>query len=331
VIFATVSDRGTARAGSQFRGRGVATIRAGLPDTTAFSEQRMFRPTRIAAGCVPLLAAACAYAQPPVLREPGRDWVLGVGAQVDEESNDSLLGTFNWGVGDGTWLSFSAGRSRSPAERANVDADTLVAGLDHSFGTVGVALELERWGDEDALETSQWRGSVYYEPERFRIGLAYEQRDIDIPFTIVGPLGARFSRTAELSSDSLGVDVRVQPADGWQIYFSATEHDYDRDLAPLPRIALLNLLSTSTLTLANSFIDHERRIGFDKELGSKLMTFTFTTDRSAIDGSQFDTFDAALLFPIGRRVDLEVNLGSGRSDLAHAGLYGGLLFLIYAR
>ena len=93
-------------------------------------------------------------------------------AQVDDESNDSLLATFNWGVTEGTWLSFTAGRSSSPADRANIDADTLVASVDHSFGTVGVALEIERWGDEDALETSDWRGTVYYEPERFRIGVA---------------------------------------------------------------------------------------------------------------------------------------------------------------
>jgi hypothetical protein len=291
----------------------------------------MSRPMRMLASCLPTLAAASVCAQPDVPRESRSDWMFGVGAQVDDESNDSLLATFNWGVTDDTWLSFSAGRSSSPADRANIDADTLVAALDHSFGTFGIALELERWGDEDALETNDWRGSVYYEPERFRIGFAYEQRDIDIPFTVVGPFGGRFSRTAELSSDSVGLDLRVRPADSWNVYFAATEYDYDRDLAPLPRIALLNLLSTSTLTLANSFIDHERMIGFDKEIGSKLVTVTFTTDRSAIDGSKFETFDAALLFPIGRRVDLEVNLGSGRSELADAGVYGGVLLLVYAR
>jgi hypothetical protein len=288
----------------------------------------MLRPVRILTMLAPLFLSAVAYAQAPV-REPAGDWMLGVAGQVDDESNDSLFATFNWGVTEDTWLSFSAGRTSS--DLANVDAGTLVASVDHSFGTVGVTLELERWGDDDALETSDWRGSVYYEPERFRIGVAYEERDIDIPFTIVGPFGGRIDRTAQLSGDNIGVDVRVQPAEGWQIYFGATEYDYDRDLASLERIALLNLLSTSTLTLANSFIDHERMIGFDRELGAKLLTMTFTTDRSAVDGSKLDTLDAALLFPIGGRMDLEVNVGRGRSDLADAGLYAGIMLLFYAR
>jgi hypothetical protein len=300
------------------------------PVSFSLAEGRtMLRPMRILAIVfAPLLLAAVAQAQ-PAEREQAGAWVLGVAGQRDDESNDSLFATLNWGVTKDTWLSFSAGRSS--ADLANVDADTLVASVDHRFGAIGVALELERWGDEDALETSDWRGSVYYEPERFRIGVAYEQRDIDIPFTIFGPFGGRLDRTAQLASDNVGVDVRVQPAEGWQIYFGATEYDYDRDLAPLPRIAQLNLLSTSTLTLANSFIDRERLIGFDRELGAKLLTITYTTDRSAIDDSKFDTLDAALLFPIGGRMDLEVNLGRGRSDLADAGVYGGIVLLVYAR
>ncbi len=55
------------------------------------------------------------------------------------------------------------------------------------------------------------------------------------------------------------------------------------------------------------------------------------TDRSAIDGSEFDTREIAVLLPIGARVDLEVNVGSGRSEFFDAGAYGGVLFLVYGR
>ena len=47
-------------------------------------------------------------------------------------------------------------------------------------------------------------------------------------------------------------------AEHWQLYLGLAEHDYERNLNVLPRIDSLNLLSTSTLTLANSFLDHER-------------------------------------------------------------------------
>jgi hypothetical protein len=99
----------------------------------------------------------------------------------------------------------------------------------------------------------------------------------------------------------------------------------------LPRIQSINLLSTSTLTLANSFLDEQRYVAVEREIGSTLLNVRATTDRSAIDGSKFETLEAAVLFPLGGRVDLEVNVGNGRSELFDSGLYGGLLFLVYGR
>jgi len=289
---------------------------------------RQQRPFLLCLAVTSVLGATAAGAQAPA-RDASGAWALGLAGQVDDDSADSLMATINWGVAPTTWLSFSAGRSRSPTDRADVEAQTWVASIDHRFDVVGFTLETERWGDPAALETTDVRGSVYVALERVRVGLAYETRDLEIPFTITGPLGGTFSRTAEIGADNFGIDVRVALAAGWHVYIGATEHDYERDLALLPRIDRLNFLSTSTLTLANGFIDHERSIGVERELGNKLLNVSFTTDRSAIDGSKFETLDAALLLPIGRRMDLEVNLGRGRSELADAGVYGGLLFLIY--
>ena len=134
-----------------------------------------------------------------------------------------------------------------------------------------------------------------------------------------------------MSADSVAVNARVAIGEHWQLYLGLAEHDYERDLNVLPRIENLNLLSTSTLTLANSFLDHERYVAVDRELGRVSFNVRLSTDRSAIDGSEFDTAEAGVLFPIGNRVDLEVNLGNGRSEFFDAGWYGGLLFLVYGR
>jgi hypothetical protein len=284
---------------------------------------------RLVSVCMIAAAALPAFAQDDAA--PGSLWAVGLGAQVDEDSSDSVLATVNWGVTRSTWLLFSAARSRSPAERADVSAQSLVAGVDHRFGLVGVTFQIERWGDSDVLESDELRGSFYIQQERLRIAFSHERRDIDIPFTLTGPLGGTVRRTATLSADSFGLSVRVQPAERWQLYFGATEHDYERDLAPLPRIDRLNLLSTSALTLANSFVDHERMLGFERELGRTLLNVSFREDHSAIDGSKLETIEAGLLWPISRRIDVEVNLGSGRSDLLGSGLYGGVLLLIYGR
>jgi hypothetical protein len=277
------------------------------------------------------LAAAPALAQAPRTDDARGGWMLGLGAQADEDDADSLLGTLFVGVGSSTWLTFAAGRSSSPADRADIQADSSSIGLDHKFEGVGFTLEAERWGDSGALETEDLGGSVYFDRERWRIGFGYETRDIEIPFTVTGPLGGMQRRTVDVSADSISVDARVAVAEHWQLYFGLAEHDYERNLNVLPRIDSLNMLSTSTLTLANGFLDHERSVALERELGQVLLNVRVATDRSAIDDSRFDTVEAAVLFPIGSRVDLEVNLGSGRSELFDAGLYGGLLFLVYGR
>ena len=136
--------------------------------------------------------------------------MLGLGAQADEDDGDSLLGTLYVGVGSSTWLTFVAGQSSSPADRADIEADTLSLGVDHRFDKVGFTLEAERWGDPDALETEDLAGSVYFDRDRWRIGFGYETRDIEIPFTLTGPLGGTLRRDGRrCRRDSVAVDARV--------------------------------------------------------------------------------------------------------------------------
>src|SRR5688572_5964815 len=85
-----------------------------------------------------LAPAALSCAQPtPALDEDGPRWMLGLGAQADEHGSDSFLGNFNVRVGARTWLTLVAGTSSSPTDRADIEADALVLGLDHRFDKVG--------------------------------------------------------------------------------------------------------------------------------------------------------------------------------------------------
>jgi hypothetical protein len=278
-----------------------------------------------------VLVAPVARAQSEPTQDARGTWMLGIGAEVDDESSDSVLGTFNVGIARSTWLSVASGRSSSPADRVDIEAKTVVLGVDHRFEKVGFTLEAERWGDSGVLETQDLAGSVYFDRDRWRVGVGYETRDIDIPFTLTGPLGGTVQRTAQLDAENFSFDARFSVGERWQLYLGVAEYDYERDLNLLPRISALNLLSTSTMTLANSFIDDERSLGVELALERSLLNFRFATDRSAIDGSRFETFDAAVLVPLGGRVDLEINVGRGRSDFFDAATYGGLLFLVYGR
>jgi len=282
------------------------------------------------------LAAAASLAGAQAVAQSSRPdargaWMLGLGAQADEAESDSVLATLYVGVASSTWLTLVAGQSSSPADRADIEADTLAIGVDHRFEKVGFTLGVERWGDADSLETQDLAGSVYFERDRWRMSLGLETRDIEIPFTLTGPLGGTLRRTAQVGATGFSVDARVALAAHSRLYLGVTETDYERSLNVLPRIESLRRLSASTLTLANSFLDHERYVAFEREFGQVSLNVRFATDRSAIDDSKFETLDAAVLFPIGSRVDLEVNVGNGRSELFESGTYAGLLFLIYGR
>ena len=276
------------------------------------------------------LGPAVGHAQedPP---EDGRaGWLLGLGGQADEHDAHSLLATSYIAAGSRNWLTFAAGQSSSPTDDADIEASTLLVGIDHGFDKVGFTLEAERWGDSGALETTDFSGSVYFDRDRWRIGFGYEHRDIEIPFTITGPLGGTFHRTVDVSADGLSFDASVELGERWQLYAGFKEFDYERNLNVLPRIASLSWLSASTLTLANSFLDHDRWLSVERRFAqATLLSVRAATDRSAIDGAQLDTIEAAVLFPIGRRLDLEVNLGHGGSDFFQSGMYGGLLLVIY--
>jgi hypothetical protein len=283
-------------------------------------------------GVAAAMLGAAASAQSSGIEDVRGAWMLGLGAEVDEDDSDSLLATLYLGIGRKTWLTFIAGQSKSPADLANIEADTLAVAVDHRFEHVGFTFEVERWGDSGALETEDLTASIYVDRGRWRAELGYETRDIDIPFTVTGPLGRTFERTAESSGDALFFNARVALAERWQLYLGLAEHDYENNLQLLPRIESLNLLSTSTLTLANSFLDHERYVALEREFGrTSSVNVRYATDGSAVDDSKYETLEAAVLFPIGRRVDLEVNVGSGRSDFFDVGAYAGLVFLVYGR
>ena len=279
-----------------------------------------------------LLASSGAHAQAGAkLPEQGdeRFWVLGIAGLLDDASNSGLLATFGYAPTSANWLSAAVGQSRSPERGANVVADTLELGFEHDFGPVGLGLTGERWGDSGDLESVDWRASLFFGNERYRITFERERRNIDLYFTITGPLGRTDRRGIGLDANGNTLRLRVDVAPLWQLYGTATRYRYSRDVSLLPRIASLNLLSSSTLTLANSFVDEYWTLGSERTVGNRLLSFGLSRDRSAVDGSTYRSVDAAFLFPVAPRMDLEFNLGRSESDLLQGGYYGGIQLFIY--
>lgn len=258
-----------------------------------------------------------------------RDWALILSTSKDEESYENLFASFNLALQDDTWLSLTAGRSRAPSTEQDVRASLFEIGLDHDFGPVGLGLSAERWGDADNLESRDWRGEIFFGSDRYRLALVRAVRDIDIFFSGVGAPVATDLRRVGIDADGVGLNWRFRLAQNWRTYGAWMEYDYPRGVRLVPRADRLNLLSTSAVTLAYSFIEQYRTIGLERSLGLKLINFDYSQDRSTIDGARLKSIGASVLWPVAPRMDLEFRLGSARAGGFGSTAYGGLTLLIY--
>lgn len=290
---------------------------------------------RWACAAVILLAAVAVRAQPDS-SEPtdgtaagSRPWMLVVSALTDEDSFEHLLAGFHIGLTEATWLSLTAGSSSAPASESDVDTSLLQFGIEHDFGPFGLALDYRDWGDSGDLESTDWRGEVFFDTERSRLALMLEQRDIDVFYTIGGDIIAPRVRRFPLDADGIGIRGRVRIADDWQLYGSWMDYDYPNRLRVVPRAERLNLLSNSTLTLAYGFVDEYARLGVEREVGNILLNLDLGSDRSAIDGARLKSVSAAVWLPVAPRLDLELQLGSSRVQGLSSSLYGGVTLMFY--
>ena len=293
----------------------------------------MFCSERFGLVVVAWLSAASASAQGIASLPPddaaGTPWMLALSALRDEDAYEHLIGSFHLGLRQETWLSVAAGRSRAPSVETDVRAGLASIGLEHDFGPVGLSLTAERWGDADNLETRDWVGKVFFGSERFRIELVRELRDIDVYFSGAGAPVATDLRRIGLEADGVGIVWRYRFGPNWRTYGSWTSYDYPRRMRLIPRADRLDLLSTSTVTLAYGFVDYYATLGLERTFGRKTVNFDYSQDESAIDGGKLNGFSGSVLWPVAPRLDLEFRLGSSRSDGFGSSVYGGLTLLVY--
>jgi hypothetical protein len=261
--------------------------------------------------------------------QPGRDWMLVLSALTDERDYESLLGGFYLALADDTWLSFAAGQSRAPSTEQEVRAGLVSLGVEHDFGPLGFGLSADRWGDANNLESLDWRGEVFVERDRFRVGLTREARSIDIYFSGDGEPILTDLRSVGIDADGFGIDWRVRLAPAWRVYGNWADYDYPRRVRVVPRADRLDLLSTSAVTLAYSFVDRYQRIGIERSFGFRLVSFDYSQDRSTIASGRIRSLAASVLWPVAPRFDVEFRLGSSRADGFGSSVYGGLSLLIY--
>lgn len=249
----------------------------------------------------------------------GEGYIVGAGLEGDTQDGlaVSLIGEF--GLANETWV--SAAIARNSAESAfglNLDTWYVDLGIDHWWNPVGARAGVAYWGDNDTLDSTDLRGSVYWRNDRFSISGDYEYRD----FRIFFPATDQFpGREAGFSANGVGLSARVEITDSVSFGLSGIDYDYDVNLKLDGNRPLLQLLSFSRLSLINSLVDYRAAATLGLDAGKRHWQLNVGTWKGEVDGSITRTATVSFLNPLGDNSDIEFALGVDDSEL-----YGNVTF-----
>ena len=249
----------------------------------------------------------------------GEGYVLGGGVESDTQDGlaVSVLGEF--AMSEQTWL--SAALARNSAESAfGQDLDTWFAdvGIDHWWKPVGMRAGVAYWGDNDTIDSTDFRGSLYWRDDKFSIAADYEYRD----FSVLFPATEQFpGRMVGFTANGIGLSTRFEVSDSVSLGLSGIDYDYDVNLRLDSNRVLLQLLSFSRLSLINTLVDYRATASLSVDVGKRNWQFDASTWKGEVDEGRTKSATIRYLSPMGDKTDVEFALGVDDSDL-----YGDVTF-----
>ncbi len=236
--------------------------------------------------------------------------------------------------------------SRSPQELADLTTYRGNVAFDHDFSPFGLSVGYDYWGDFDLVDAQTVSGSIYVHGSLGRIALLTEFRDINLRFDV--PAGARSSKSAQ--GKGIGASARYEGG-AVDFYASGMHYDYDidvgrlRSLVDVSRVAILqrpallqrvdNLvlslrrLNSSTLTLANGFLDYGISAGIEIHFEQRMLNIELSRDKTIIDGAILNGGSIGFLHPLCDACDIEYRLGVSDDETFGSSVYGGVQFYWY--
>ena len=241
----------------------------------------------------------------------GGGYVIGLGAEGDTSDSFAYSAFGDFGLTEKTWLSVTA--AKAEAQGAISELNTLYGdiGLDHYFDPIGIRIGAAYWGDDDILDSVDYRGSLYMRTDAITLAADYERRNFDFPFQLA-PLLER--RQVEFEADGYGLNFRAKASERVNLFIRGMIYDYSVDLTRLQNISDLNFLSASRLSLANSLLDHRVDTGIEFKFGLKLFSLEAGTRQTAIDNGRVNSYSVGFLFPVSDASDIELRVGYDDSD-----------------
>lgn len=246
-------------------------------------------------------------------------YIIGGGVQADSADGVgvSLVGDF--GLTEVTWLSMGLGRS-SVDVRADLTMETLYAdiGIDHWFNPIGFRAGLAYWGDDETLDSTDARGSVYWRGDSASISADFEFRDFEFDIFrndfVVG-------QNVNFHATGAGAAARFDLGDSLTLRLSGMDYNYNVRLNLEANQRILDLLSVSRLSLINTLIDYRAGISLGADLGRQQLNLDFDTSKGEVDGSTTRSTTLRWIAPLGNKNDIELSIGRDNSDT-----YGNVTF-----
>ncbi len=258
-----------------------------------------------------LLVAAALHAE--------EGYIVGAGLEGDSDGGLALAAMGEIGLGDKTWIAAAVARNANDVE-FGADLETWYAdlGIDHFRDPVGVDVGVAYWGDSDALDSTDWRASLYWRNDRFSIAGDYQYRD----FSFLFPATDRFpGREVGFDANGVGFSTRYDISDSLSVGLSAMNYDYSVNLRLDRNRGLLQLLSFSRLSLINSLIDYRATATLGIDVDKRRWQLDIGTWKGEVDDSTSRSATVRLQNPLTDTTDIEFALG-----VDHSELYGNVTF-----
>lgn len=246
-------------------------------------------------------------------------YIIGAGVEADSADGLAVSAVGQLGLTDKTWLSAAIARNMADLPfRQDIDTWYGDVGIDHSWDPVGIRAGIAYWGDNDTLDSTDYRASLYWRTKAFSIAGDYEFRDFSVQF----PATDMFpGRKAGFEASGVGLTTRFDVTDSVSLGLSGMDYDYDVNLRLDSNQVLLQLLSFSRLSLINSLIDYRAYATFGLDVGQSSWQLDVGTWRGEVDGGDTKSATLRILNPLGDKTDIEFSLGIDDSEL-----YGNVTF-----
>lgn len=244
---------------------------------------------------------------------------MGAGIEADSSDGFAVVALGELGITDKAWVSAALANNTVDSE-AGRDVDSIFwdVGLDYWFEPIGVRLGVSRWGDDDALDSDDWRASLYWRADRFSIAADYQYRD----FTFDLPATEFFQRrTFSFDANGVGATLRFDIGKALDVSLSGMDYDYGANLRLDPNRALTDLLSFSRLSLITTLVDYRVSATLGVKTGERRWHLNFGSWEGEADRNRTRSATVSLLNPLGKKADIEFSLGIDDSEV-----YGNVSF-----